>query len=487
MRFISESDRQTLRSWMNELVGLPTFREDGVNDDQNFNEAIRDGFEWLEGWAEQRDFEVRNWDNKVLEITGGTGREVALAVHLDVVPFSEDDWETGEPNEFHLHEDDETVYYGRGVIDDKGPLAAIMMAIDRLQSTDSLPVRFRLIVDSAEEVGFERIRNYFEKTDANLPRHTLVADGFFPMVAGEKGLLQADLTIEPDSTDENSEATITRLTAGDAYNQVPARATAVLDIGGLDTTDFQDLIRKKATSLAIDVSVERDDSSTVTIVAKGDTAHGSSPDEGLNAGAGLIKLLAGIDEVDLEHRAILSGLADALTGEDGRFRNDASGFELAAEDERFVQGTTSNLGTLRYSEDGTLTLGLDFRLVPSTSTDDAVRTLKNWFPESLPDDCNVTVNPMSSEPPLLVDTGEPLPEAALEAYETVRGNDPDPVYMGGRTHAAALEHAFAFGCMEADRFESYGFHGADEQVPETELLEAAEIYAETLEVYGARN
>ncbi len=484
MGFLREGDRETLRSWMNELIRLPTYRRDGVNDDADFKSAVRDGFRWLEGWGKQRKFDVINWDNRVLEIRGGEGPEVGLAVHLDVVPFSPDDWNVGQPDKLCLRRGSEPVYYGRGVIDDKGPLAAILLAIDRLRESDALPVRFRLIVDSAEELGFERIRNFFEKTSADVPERTLVADGFFPMVAGEKGLLQTDLKISFESPPSGAKLSLDTLSAGDAYNQVPSRATAVLSGENYEMSTLREEIFETSDSLAVETSVESIGGNKVKVLTRGNASHAASPDKGLNATAGLLTILGSNDNFSVNHADVFSSLSETLTERDGRFRTDASGFGLEDDHERFTRGTTVNLGTVDYSVNDELSLGLDFRLVPSTSPHEALKVLRNWHLATLPHSVSVNVEPVSEEPPLLVDTDGDLPRAALEAYGAVRNDEGEPVYIGGRTHASALDNAFAFGCMKPDRFEFYGFHGADERVPEIELLETAEIYAETLEVYG---
>lgn len=477
MKFVTDTNREKLRSWLTELIEFPTYRDDGVSDDESFQSAIENGFEWLEGWARQRGLETHNWQNRVLEIAGGTGPAVAVATHLDVVPFSRPDWTRSEPDEFHLEDEGEPVYYGRGVIDDKGSLAGVMLAVDQLLEQTGLPVSLRLIVDSAEEVGFKNLRNYFEKSDRSLPKCALVADGFYPMVAGEKGLLQVKVRVEC-SPAPDPDVQIARIKGGDAFNQVPGRASVRLVSDQVDNQQVADEVRSHTETLTVNAEIERE-SDGIRVVMEGKTAHGSTPNEGINASSGLIKLLGQSFSFDLEHGGLFSGLSDTLNDENGEFRKDASAFGLEAEDDRFNQGSTSNLGPINRIDSDTYEFGFDFRLVPETDPESALSQLQDWFPQDLPDQNNITVEVVSLEDPLDVNMDDRLPSVALEAYRSVRG-DGEPMYIGGRTHATLMPNAFAFGCMEPEQFESYGFHGADERVPEVELLETAEIYAEAL-------
>lgn len=482
MNFVSESSREALRTWLAELVSLPTFREDGTTDDDSFRDAVEDGFEWLTGWAEQRDFECRNWDDRVLEIRAGSGPEVGVATHLDVVPYNELDWSVDDPGELHVQGSEDPDYVGRGVIDDKGPIAAILLVMDQFYENDAFPVSLRLIVDSAEEVGLKNLRHYFEESDAPLPPRTLVADGFYPVVAGEKGLLRVNLLLEDFTGDASASVRLLEAEGGDAVNQVPGEARATLEVDDVDPDSVREEFLERGGSLSVDVEATLPEPDRVRLEVRGDTAHAAAPDEGRNAVSGLVALLGSSYSFDLGGTEPFGPLADELCEEDGTYRTDASGFGLADDDERFDRGTTSNLGTLTHRSDGTLKLGLDFRLVPSTAPSRAFERIREWSPGGLKG--TLDVEHCSAEPALIVPLDEELPRSALAGYEAVRSGGNDPVYTGGRTHATALENAFAFGCMEPDRFEEYGFHGAGERVPEHELIETAKIYAETLRKFG---
>lgn len=354
--------------------------------------------------------------------------------------------------------------------------------MDYFQEQGSFPVSLRLIVDSAEEVGLKNLRHYFEESDADLPERTLVADGFFPLVAGEKGLLRVNFEVSPQNRSEDG-IQVTELRGGEAVNQVPGQASAVLRTNRVDSAEVAETLSDEAQKLEADVAVNSEEGDLVKVEVSGRTAHAATPEEGLNAISSLMVLL-GTSEPDVDVGPLLGALAENLAHDDGRFRNDASGFDLRAQDDRFERGTTANLGKIHYRPGEKLVMSLDFRLVPETQPTRAFERLREWRPGGFDEDVTIEARHQTTEPPLIVPIDEELPQFALGAYRQVRGNGSDPVYIGGRTHATALENAFAFGCMEPDRFEEYGFHGSDEQVPERELLEAAEIYVRTLRGYG---
>lgn len=485
MRFNKESHKESLRTWLSQLVALPTYRKDGSSDDEEFKSAIEDGFEWLEGWADQRGFSSLNWNDKVLEIRGGDGPELGLAVHLDVVPYNQDDWSVADPGEFHVVDEEETVFYGRGVMDDKGPLAAILLSLDQLRQRETIPVSFRLVIDSAEEVGLDNLRSYFRETSESQPESNLVADGFFPMVAGEKGLLQVQFDFQLLDQRVSDKVHIQKFFSGDAINQVPGQAEVELELNNTSFETVKNELDSLRNTLSVDVSLYEKDPNTLNLELSGDTAHASTPTEGLNAASSMIELLTRTNSLTMPFEALFDAFSDQLIHEDGRFLNDASGFDLENTDERFQLGNTSNLGKINYSsEQDSFTISFDFRLVPGDDPDTIFEQLENWGNRTIPEKYNWNLHKLSSESPLTVDLSNPLPSAAIDGYEAVRGSA-DPIYMGGRTHAAVLENAFAFGCMELDRFESYGFHGVDERVTERELLESAEIFTQTIQNYAS--
>ena len=166
-------------------------------------------------------FRTVNVDNYCGYLEYGTGEEmVAVACHLDVVPPGElADWKT-PPFEMTRIGDD---FYGRGVADNKGPLAIIWQLMRELKKHDvKLKRRLRFIVGCGEETGSECLTYY--RRHEEIPRYAIVPDVSYPIVCGEYGVFRFALEkrFKPGENRLN-------LKAGVVVNAIPAHAEAEFD------------------------------------------------------------------------------------------------------------------------------------------------------------------------------------------------------------------------------------------------------------------
>ncbi len=479
-------DPDVLERWTNRMVSFRTFRRDGSRGDESFREATDRALGWLEAWARDRDLAVDNWRNRVLRLTVGRGDpHTALVGHVDVVPPGEASWEQDDPFRMEADETDGgRVLKGRGVVDDKGPLAALMWVMQQVAG-DVVPApgRVSLIVDTAEEVGFENLRNYLEEPAVETPDRSLVADGFFPFVAGEKGRLAFRVTLCPAEEHRTAGSyRLIELEGGRAVNQVPDRAAA--RIRPIDEGfPVEERLRSELPGAITErLTVRRDAGGDRVLTVSGDTAHAATPDEGFSAAAALFSTLERLPGGLGAWDPVIARLGSFVDG-DGDFRHDGKPLGLTREDDRFPRGTTLNLGLVRFDPDGAgLQLDFDARLVPGRDPSSILRgTITERLSERMGGVVRFDVACLDVEAPLIVDPDRPLAAAAREAYREVTGRADEPVYTGGRTHATALPNAFTCGVMQPERFEWYGFHGVDERVYRHELADTARVYAALLE------
>lgn len=481
-------DPDHLERWTRTMVEYRTFRRDGTRDDPAFLEATDRALAWLDEWGRERGLRVDNWQNRVLTMTAGDGDPLtALVGHLDVVPPGGEPWEQDDPFEVRVRETGEgRILQGRGTVDDKGPLAALMAVMQGLaEDRIAAPGRVSLIVDTAEEVGFENLRAYLEDPGIEIPDRSLVADGFFPFVAGEKARLAFRVTLRPRAGAGRGSGTfrLIDLQGGQAVNQVPDRAAArIRSEGDVDPDLEEGIAAALSDGIADRLTVNREQEDTFTLTVAGDTAHAATPDEGYNAVAALFEVLGRLPGELGEWGPVVSRLG-VLVNEEGNFRHDGDPLGLTAADDRFPRGTTLNLGTARLDpERSVLRLDFDARMVPGACTDDVLEApVGTRLDADLGPAARLDVERLDHEPSLLVDPRRPLPAAVRTAYREVTGETADPVYTGGRTHATALPEAFTCGVMQPDRFEWYGFHGVDERVYRHELADTARVYAAVLE------
>lgn len=121
------------------------------------------------------------------------GEYFGILGHLDVVDV-EDDWNYPP---FELTVDD-GYFYGRGVLDNKGPILSTLFALYLIKKQGTpLKKRIRIMFGTDEESGSRDIPKYLQSEKP--PYAGFTPDCKFPVVYGERGLL--DLTVSTTITD----------------------------------------------------------------------------------------------------------------------------------------------------------------------------------------------------------------------------------------------------------------------------------------------
>lgn len=149
-----------------------------------FGTGIDDCLTFALKTAEDFGFATRNVDHYAGYAEMGQGSEmVGVLVHLDVVPEG-DGW-THDPYGGELADGR---IYGRGVNDNKGPAAAVLIAMKAIQDSGvSLSKRVRLIFGTDEESGWACMDYY--KQHEEIPAVAFSPDADFPAIHGEMGIL----------------------------------------------------------------------------------------------------------------------------------------------------------------------------------------------------------------------------------------------------------------------------------------------------------
>lgn len=134
--------------------------------------------------------EIRPWERQ-------KGKRLLLAAHVDVVPASEGNLYPAFGGVI-----DKGYIIGRGVVDDKGPLIALLYALVFLREQNIVPsCDVRLFVGSHEETDMEDLKYYLKH--AGQPDFGLAADDDFPITNGEKSLLKLRLRMPLDDSKES--------------------------------------------------------------------------------------------------------------------------------------------------------------------------------------------------------------------------------------------------------------------------------------------
>lgn len=172
--------------------------------------------------CEKLGFRTGNMDDRVGWCEYGEGEEmVAVLGHLDVVPAG-DGWTETEPFSGEIKNGR---IYGRGTMDDKGPMVAAIYALAALKDAGFAPSkRIRLLFGTNEETGCGDM-SWYVSHDGELPVYGFTPDGEYPIINGEKGILNGTYSRKLHQTGDYR---LTKFEGGAASNISPAYAAAEL-------------------------------------------------------------------------------------------------------------------------------------------------------------------------------------------------------------------------------------------------------------------
>ncbi|MFP0195253.1 dipeptidase [Pseudomonas sp. PHC1] len=295
---------ETLR----ELVEIPTFRKDGV--DQHDNPEFIKIAGKIKDLAESFGLKYRNVDNRVYEISlDGSGKDVVgIHAHADVVPVTPENWVLKDgtkldPFKVTLIGDR---MYGRGTEDDKNGIVVTLYAMKVIKE-EKLPLarNFKLLVDTTEETTGDAIPYYFERNPT--PEYNLALDGGYPVVIAEKGYG----TVMAKFAKRNAEgkgAEITSMTGGLATNQIPSVsvATLVTDKPAELAASLQkagtEYAKRNGGDFEVNAKVDGND---VKLTVTGVSAHSSEPESGVNPVARMLDFIHSVDgKIAFKHNHI---------------------------------------------------------------------------------------------------------------------------------------------------------------------------------------
>jgi len=378
---------------------------------------------------------------------------VGVLAHVDVVPAG-----SGWSHPPFGAEIENGKIYARGVTDDKGPAMAALWAVLAVKECEvPLTRRIRLILGANEESGFECVKHYFAHEE--MPVTGFTPDAMFPMVYAEKGIANAVLT--HPAPPEGGHIHIASFGGGQRPNMVPDTAEAVLQ----DPAPRAAVIARL--NAVVGVTTEEIEDGDLHVTAKGVSAHGSTPENGVNAVAVLCDALLLLDHQEDQRQLIRQIQAWA---------SDTTGGTLGIAGRDDIAGPlTCNLG-VAVLEGGKMSLTFNIRY-PVTWNSDTLRecleigtSSSGWVLESL-----------SDQPPLYVPLDDPLVATLLQVYRDETGDQTSPLTMGGGTYARSMVKGIAFGPSfpNADPADG-GAHEKDECWPIEHLIRATKIYARAL-------
>ena len=402
-----------------------------------FGKETADCLQWFLSLAESFGFETKNYDNYAGEVIYGEGEPFAILAHLDVVPAG-NGWKY--PPFAGVINDDVSdggmkgrKIWGRGALDDKAPAICCLYALKALKDQGIVPNRtIKLILGCNEESGWKCIDYY--KTKAELPKEGFTPDADFPVIYAEKGILHIALKFPI------ADAPFASIAAGERVNMVCDKAVA--------------LVSKQTGNQLASYESFQDcfyDNTTNTLTTHGKSAHGSTPDKGVNALEKMLKFFASI-HADCQH-AYNVLFADSLS-------------LTTMEDETGKLTFSPNLATF---ENNTLIVTADIRFPSTHKKEEIFAILEN---------AGVAYEVKNYQAPLYNDPNGKTIQTLLKLFNKATGHDLQPIAIGGGTYARALENGCGFGPEMPG--EEITIHQANEYVTFDRIRLMNELYYDAI-------
>lgn len=361
--------------------------------------------------GEKLGFKTGNADNRVGWIEYGEGEEmVGILGHLDVVPEGEG-WE----HPAYGAEIIDGELWGRGCLDDKGPVIGAIYALKAIRDLN-LPIdrRIRILFGTDEECGSSCVE-YYVNNGYEMPTIGITPDGEFPAIFFEKGI--SNFVVGKNSV-EPGEIEVESFAGGTAGNVVTPFCRLVVK-GALKVTPADGIV------------VKEEDGRTI-VEATGKSAHGSTPQLGENAA---IKLVNAVKENHFggDFQKLIDFLAEKINTE---VHGETLGVHYVDEE---TGETSVNLGVIDCDKEH-LSITLDIRY-PNNGEAEVVdaqiaKVTGEYGLEILNNGHGKKVYvPKDSE----------LITKLVKVYEEQTGEKLEPLAIGGGTYAKEFPNMVAFG------------------------------------------
>lgn len=421
-----------------------------------FGEGVNQALESVLELGEKLGFRTKNLDGYAGYLEWGEGEEcVGVLGHLDVVPEG-DGW-IYPPYGGEVHDGK---IYGRGAIDDKGPMMACVYGLYALKEIGYKPnKRIRIIFGTDEENGTCMDTEYYLKKEKPLDLG-FTPDANFPIIYAEKGITFFNIKKSFDFSDEEK---IQYIKGGQRPNIVPDYCEI-----GIRTKDKEIIIKKIEEfkdQTKFQLTYEETDELLV-IKSIGNSAHGSTPELGKNAIMQAIMFLDDIKICKGDIGKTISFLAKNIgmqtRGEDfGVFLKDDVSGELS-----FNVGTIEMNATM-------ISIGMNIRYPVTKTYEDLMKP----FEEKI-STMNFKVENMIHQAPLYFSKEHKLIGVLSKVYEEQTGKKAELLAIGGGTYAKEMPNVVAFGPIEIGEPELE--HQPNEYIEIEQLIKLTKIYGNAL-------
>src|SRR5690554_3000380 len=412
-----------------------------------FGEGNKEALEFMLNLAKRDGFKFDNVDGYAGHIEFGDSKEYIGSIgHLDVVPAG-----TGWTYPAYGAEIHDNKLYARGAEDDKAPTMAVYYGMKILKELGvELKTRIKLILGLDEESGWRCMDHYFKK-HPQVPIAGFIPDADFPLIYAEKGIT---MTIIKGQFNND---VLYSVDGGLRANMVPESAKATLTPDLVIKHKFIEYLNKNNFNGKATIANDQ-----LILETFGKSAHGSLPDDGVNALHILFEALA------------YAGIDNELV----RFANDYLTFDNLGK-KLGIAYKDKEMGDLTVNFGLASTKNNQFELVLNLRYPNGVDYQKDVFEHILtllPEGFGLDVD--HHQKLLYKDPKSPLIQTLMKVYQKHTNDMTPPISIGGGTFARATDNVVAFGPHFIDK--PTFIHQKDEFIDIDDLMKALAIYTESL-------
>ncbi|WP_227368930.1 dipeptidase [Halomonas sp. M20] len=466
---------------LSDMVAVKTGKQGDTP--QHENPGIAEFGELVRSKAEDFGLEFNNVDNRIFEVTlpGSTDEAFGILTHSDTVPANPQDWVLDDGTQldpFTTTIKDGNIY-GRGTEDDKASIAASLYAMKAIEEND-VPLKrsIRLMIETTEETGGEGFEYYKQQTD--LPAYNIVLDSGYPAVTAEKGFGTID-TYFPMTEANGDGPVITKITGGLATNQIPSNSIATIESD--DPKMLSQTLQAQGQAYAEDnggdfeVTTEVMDD-TVTLTVKGQSAHSSRPQSGVNPVPRMAGMLVNSD-VDFQQNQYTR----AIHYIDDNYGLDFKGEKLGVGYDHDFMGPLTLTPTYLEEQEGKLRVAVNVRAPKGErSVEELAQSINDKLATyAQQNDLDMNVDIEISDWMLRDPQGEWL-KTLLNIFGDTTGQKAEPIASAGSTTAKLLPNAINFGPSMPG--EEYTGHTANEFKKMDNLMLDIQMFTEMLARIG---
>ena len=444
------------------LVQIPSVYSKSDNPSHPFGENANKALEYILDLGKKLGFRTKNIDGYCGYIEFGEGDKlVGIIGHLDVVPEG-DNW-TFPPFSGTISDNK---IFGRGAIDDKGPVIASLYAMKTVMDNCKIDKRVRLILGLNEENNWECIKYYKEHEEC--PTIGFSPDADFPCIYAEKGIISPYLNMDY-SKFKSEDIILEEIDCNNnAINVVPKICSCILKINNknISSNGFIHKLKNFIDEQNYEIDIYKIDEYRIKLTSHGIQAHAAHPDLGINSISRLVIVLDKIFKAYNINIPIFDFFNKYIN-----IQYDGINLGISCEDESGK--LTLNVGKIELNNH-VLKIGMNLRVPIKTKLTDIEKIIQ----KQLSAYGNIKLFIAGKKEPLYVPKDSYLVKTLCNIFNEATNSRLEPIAIGGATYARAFENCISFGANLPSQEDMC--HKTDEFISIDNLILATKIYARAI-------